>query len=55
MEVPCLIVDYVNIFSTYKKLNNVAEISAIYKDPPKRIVLKPEGIWLDMDVKSWEK
>lgn len=55
MTVPCLIVDYSGMFSNLPTIKTAKEISELYQDPPKKILLKPEGIWLDMDVKSWEK
>ena len=44
MDIPCIIADFDNIFPDSKVLKDVAAIYKCFKDRPKKIFLKPNGI-----------
>jgi len=44
LDIPCIIADFKNVFPDSKVLKDVAAIYKCFKDRPKKVFLKPEGI-----------
>jgi len=44
LDIPCIIVDFDNVFPNSKVLNNVAQVYKCFKDRPKKIIPKPYGL-----------
>lgn len=44
MDIPCIVIDFNDVFPDLQILNNTAEIYASFKDRPKKIFYKPHGL-----------